>query len=61
MAESFDYVGFSKDFEAINGRPPTFEELEDAQTLVGRYVNLNEGRDHLDELVDIFMKKFFNE
>ncbi|WEB04326.1 hypothetical protein [Streptococcus anginosus] len=28
MAETFDYVGFARDFEKRYGRPPTSEELE---------------------------------
>ncbi|SDB22360.1 hypothetical protein SAMN02910293_01129 [Streptococcus henryi] len=50
MAESFDYVEFARDFESVNGRPPTSEELKEAQTLVGRYVHLSEKYSPLDEL-----------
>lgn len=34
MAETFDYVGFAKDFEKRYGRPPTAEELEQANVSV---------------------------
>lgn len=50
MAESFDYVEFARDFESVNGRPPTSEELKEAQTLVGRYVHFSEKYSPLDEL-----------
>ena len=31
MSKEFDYVAFAKDFEATNGRPPTADELDNAQ------------------------------
>lgn len=38
MAESFDYMTWIKDFEQVNGRPPTSQEVEEAQGLVSRYM-----------------------
>nr|WP_272944275.1 hypothetical protein [Streptococcus mutans] len=38
MAESFDYMTWIKDFERVNGRPPTSQEVEEAQGLVSRYI-----------------------
>ena len=31
MSKEFDYVAFAKEFEATNGRPPTADELDNAQ------------------------------
>ncbi|MCO4477251.1 hypothetical protein Si134_01776 [Streptococcus infantarius subsp. infantarius] len=31
MRKEFDYVAFAKEFEATNGRPPTADELDNAQ------------------------------
>lgn len=38
MAEHFDVVTWMKDFEQTNGRPPTLQEVENAQDLLERYV-----------------------
>ena len=31
MSKEFDYVAFAREFEATNGRPPTSDELDNAQ------------------------------
>ena len=31
MSKEFDYVAFAREFEATNGRPPTADELDNAQ------------------------------
>ena len=37
MAVDFDYMAYVRDFEEVNGRPPTSQEIEQAQSLVNRY------------------------
>lgn len=37
MAGDFDYMAYVRDFEEVNGRPPTSQEIEQAQSLVNRY------------------------
>lgn len=49
MAESFDAVTWIKDFEQVNGRPPTSQEVEEAQNLISRYTTEQETNAWTDE------------
>ncbi|MFC2401530.1 hypothetical protein [Streptococcus sobrinus] len=49
MAESFDAVTWIKDFEQVNGRPPTSQEVEEAQNLISRYTTEQEMNVWTDE------------
>ncbi|WP_019793519.1 hypothetical protein [Streptococcus sobrinus] len=49
MAKSFDVVTWIKDFEQVNGRPPTSQEVEEAQNLISRYTTEQETNAWTDE------------
>lgn len=49
MAESFDYMNWIKDFEQVNGRPPTSQEVERAQGLISRYTTEQTTSDWVDQ------------